>query len=61
MKKDIKKLSLRSTTLRHLGDADLGGVAGGGGTETCVCPIPTAGCTTVGGPTDICPTLGCPK
>ena len=61
MKKQIKKLSLKSTTLRHLGTGQLGGVHGGGGTATCVCPTPTATCTTVSGPTDICPTLGCPK
>lgn len=58
MHRNNKKLVMRGEVVRSLTGVDLGNVAGGGGVTL---PTPTAGCTTVGGPTDVCPTLGCPK
>lgn len=54
-----RKLSFRSESIRNLSNSELLAVGGGGGTDPA--PTPTAGCGTVGGPTAVCPTLGCGK
>jgi hypothetical protein len=65
----MKKLALKRTTLRNLTGRDLDFVIGGAGSSDCITagctrdncpdPTPTAGCTTVGGPTDVCTQIGC--
>lgn len=67
--KKATKLTINRTTLRKLTGPELGDVIGGGDSSNCVSagctreacppPTPTAGCTTVGGPTDICTQIGC--
>lgn len=60
MKSKVKSLVLNRETVRRLSAVELTHVAAGGGTASCpaVCPTPTAGCTTHGGPTSVC-TIGC--
>lgn len=65
----MKKLQIKRTTLRNLTGHELNLAQGGAGSSDCVSagctrdacppPTPTAGCTTVGGPTDICTQIGC--
>lgn len=65
----MKKLAIKRTTIRNLTGHELGNVIGGDGSSDCLSagctrdkcpdPTPTATCTTVSGPTDICTQIGC--